>query len=96
MRTTLLILGLFGLATSYAYAAGEADIRLKEAAGKPLVAGYCSQCHSLDYIEMNAPFLKHANWQATVNKMIKVMGAPIPEGDVPAIVEYLTRNYGVE
>lgn len=65
MRTTILIFGLCGLSLSYSHAASEADIRLKEAAGKPLVAGYCSQFHSLDYIEMNAPFLKRANWQAT-------------------------------
>jgi len=29
-----------------------------------------------------------------VNKMIKVMGAPIPQEDVPVIVDYLTRHYG--
>jgi hypothetical protein len=29
-----------------------------------------------------------------VNKMIKVMGAPIPERDVPVIVDYLSKNYG--
>jgi hypothetical protein len=45
---------------------------------------------------MNSQFLKRAGWEAEVRKMIKVMGAPIPETDVPRIVDYLTRNYGVE
>jgi hypothetical protein len=45
---------------------------------------------------MNSPFLKRAAWEAEVRKMIKVMGAPIPEQEVATIVDYLTRNYGVE
>jgi hypothetical protein len=31
-----------------------------------------------------------------VRKMMKVMGAPIEEQNVAALVSYLTRNYGVE
>jgi hypothetical protein len=31
-----------------------------------------------------------------MNKMIKVMGAPINETDVPEILDYLAKNYGVE
>jgi hypothetical protein len=45
---------------------------------------------------MNSRFLKRAGWEAEVAKMIKVMGAPIPEADVPRIVDYLTRNYGID
>jgi mono/diheme cytochrome c family protein len=71
-------------------------VRLKEAAGREVVVGNCSACHSTDYIQMNSPFMKRAAWEATVNKMIKVMGAPIRPEDIPLIVEYLTKNYGVE
>ena len=56
----------------------------------------CSICHSLDYIQMNSPFMKRAAWEAEVRKMIKVMGAPIAEEKVQTLVDYLTRNYGVE
>jgi hypothetical protein len=45
---------------------------------------------------MNAPFMKRAAWEAEVRKMIKVMGAPIAEEKVQPLVDYLTKNYGVE
>ena len=53
-----------------------------------------STCHSLDYIPMNSAFLDRKGWEASVTKMMKVMGAPIPNDEVPGIVDYLTRNYG--
>jgi mono/diheme cytochrome c family protein len=74
--------------------AGEADIRLKDAPGRDIVTANCSMCHSLDYLQMNAPFLDHKGWEASVNKMIKVMGAPISESDAHAIVDYLASQYG--
>ena len=43
---------------------------------------------------MNSSFLARAAWEAEVRKMIKVMGAPIPENDVDPIVDYLTQHYG--
>ncbi len=76
--------------------AGEESIKLKEGKGKALVEANCSVCHSLDYIQMNSPFLNRKGWEASVNKMIKVMGAPIKPEDVPAIVDYLTKYYGKE
>jgi mono/diheme cytochrome c family protein len=72
------------------------SVRLKEGAGRDVVINNCIACHSTDYIQMDSPFMKRPAWEATVNKMIKVMGAPIRPEDVPIIVEYLTKNYGVE
>lgn len=77
-----------------AASAGEDQIQLKEAPGRDLVRRNCATCHSLDYIPMNSPFLDKAGWEATVNKMIKVMGAPIVATDKDAIADYLTANYG--
>ncbi len=74
--------------------AGEADIRLKDAPGRDIVAANCSMCHSLDYVQMNAPFLDRKGWEASVNKMIKVMGAPVTESDARTIVDYLASQYG--
>jgi len=74
--------------------AQEQQIKLKAGPGLDKVEGNCGACHSLAYIEMNSPFLDHAGWQAEVTKMIKAMGAPIPDDDAKAIVEYLTKNYG--
>jgi hypothetical protein len=49
----------------------------------------------VDYIstQPRGPKFKKDFWQAEVIKMIKVYGAPIDEGDVPKIVEYLTATY---
>ncbi|MDT3706238.1 MAG: hypothetical protein ROZ09_05385 [Thiobacillus sp.] len=77
-----------------AVAADEGQIRLKEGAGKDLVESNCAVCHSLDYIQMNSPFLDRKGWEATLSKMVNAMGAPIPKEDVPKIVEYLDRYYG--
>jgi len=74
--------------------AGEEQIRLKEAPGRSLVEANCSMCHSLDYIPMNSPFLDRKGWEASVNKMIKIMGAPVAEADVQNIVDYLVSQYG--
>ena len=76
-------------------AADETTVRLREGAEATTVIANCSGCHSLDYIQMNARFLKRADWQASVKKMVTVMGAPVSESDAARIVDYLTREYGV-
>lgn len=76
--------------------ADEAALRLKDGPEAVTVRAQCSICHSVDYIQMNAPFMKKAGWEAEVRKMMKVLGAPVPEEEVARIVDYLTRNYGVE
>jgi hypothetical protein len=86
------------LTTAYSVGswADEARVQLKEGPEAVTVRAHCSVCHSLDYIQMNSPFMKRAAWEAEVRKMMKVMGAPIAEQDVASLVNYLTRNYGVE
>jgi mono/diheme cytochrome c family protein len=90
MRTLL----VFALLSTLPAFAGEGDVRLKDAPGKELVAANCSMCHSLDYIQMNSPFLDRKGWEASVNKMIKAMGAPVADADVQKIVDYLASQYG--
>jgi mono/diheme cytochrome c family protein len=74
--------------------ADESAVRLRDGAGRQVVEANCVMCHSLDYIQMNSPFLDRKGWEASVNKMIKVMGAPISEADAKAIVDYLSAQYG--
>lgn len=74
--------------------ADEGVVQLKDGPGRDKIATHCAVCHSVDYIQMNSPFLDRKGWEASVNKMIKVMGAPIKEEDVPEIVDYLTKYYG--
>ena len=92
MKKRLVWLGL--LLPAAALAAGEGQIRLKDGPGKELVEANCATCHSLDYIQMNSPFLDRKGWEATLSKMVNAMGAPVPKEDVPPIVEYLNRYYG--
>jgi len=74
--------------------ADESALRLKPGPGREIVEANCVMCHSLDYIEMNSPFLDRKGWEASVAKMIKVMGAPVSEADATAIVDYLSARYG--
>lgn len=66
---------------------------LKPGAGLDKTSTLCNICHSVDYITMQPPFPR-AQWTATVNKMIKVMGAPILDQDAKTIIDYLVSNYG--
>ena len=72
----------------------ETEIKLKPGAGLEQVQNNCGSCHTLDYIQMNAPFPNAALWDAEVTKMIKVFGAPVEEKDAKAILDYLKANYG--
>jgi hypothetical protein len=74
--------------------ADEAQVRLKNGPAKELVVGRCAICHSLDYIPMNSPFLDRKGWEAEVDKMVKVMGAPITPEEAQKIVDYLATEYG--
>ena len=73
--------------------AQEDKIRLPDGPGKDKV-GQCLACHSLDYIQINSPFLNAAGWEAEVNKMTKVFGAPVEAADAKTMVEYLSKHYG--
>jgi hypothetical protein len=77
------------------YRLPEETAKLKPAANVEIVQNNCTACHSSDYIETQPRALKSKKdfWQAEVVKMIKVYGAPIDEGDVGKIVDYLTANY---
>ena len=89
-KTSALLLALFASPLM----AEEGTVRLRDGEGRQLVEANCVMCHSLDYIQMNSPFLDRKGWEASVNKMTKVMGAPVAEADAKAIVDYLSAQYG--
>lgn len=74
--------------------ADEQVIKLKQGPGADKVEANCQACHSLSYIPMNSVFLTAAGWDATVNKMIVALKAPIDEADAKVIKDYLAKNYG--
>jgi sulfite dehydrogenase (cytochrome) subunit B len=73
---------------------GAEPVQLKKATGLDKVESNCVACHSLDYIEMNSPFLNASGWDAEVTKMINAFGAPISPADAKTIADYLKANYG--
>ena len=93
MRTLIGTPLALALLSSTTARADEGAVKLKEGRGKELVESNCIMCHSLDYVPMNSPFLDRKGWDATVTKMIKMMGAPISQQDAAAIVDYLAQNY---
>ena len=94
MRATSLLLTLAFVIAAGVVTAQERRLELKDGPGRAQVEANCGSCHSLDYILMNSPFLDRNGWDGSVNKMIKVFGAPINADDAKAIVEYLSANYG--
>jgi len=103
MKFISVIAVLLSLATGivYSWAQGtthsinlpETRAELKHGEELTKVEAFCNICHSLDYILMQ-PKLTKPQWTATVNKMIKVFGAPINEEDAKLIVNYLVAQYG--
>jgi hypothetical protein len=98
----ILLIIVLGLILKYGAAAAPIsyDLPPEAAAFNPgpnldVVMNNCTGCHSADYIatQPRGPKFKSDFWRAEVTKMIKVYGAPIPDADVPKIVEYLATTY---
>src|ERR1043166_4582443 len=66
----------------------------KQDKGAELANGQCLICHSLEYVSTRPP-MPRAFWKGSVQQMQQRYGAPIPEDQVEALVDYLTKNYGL-
>ena len=69
---------------------------VSELPGYQFVQRNCAGCHSAHYVAMQPPSSTRAWWDATVKKMKKPFGAPFPDEDIAAMVDYLVRTYGAE
>ena len=90
-----------GVVIATAATAPALDIKLppetgafKQDIGAEIANGQCLTCHSVEYVVIQPP-MQRAFWKAEVQKMQQKDGAPIPEEQVEAVVDYLTKNYGV-
>ena len=63
--------------------------------GVDLARSYCMGCHSADYVLTQPPGMPRSFWEAEVNKMKKVFGAPLPDDQVTPLADYLVRTYSV-
>ena len=64
--------------------------------GYALAVTHCYTCHSTEYMLYQPPTSARAYWKATVVKMQKTFGAPIPEEAVDPITDFLVKTYGAE
>jgi hypothetical protein len=60
--------------------------------GRQLVEASCLPCHSPDILVQQR--LTEKQWTASVDKMLR-WGAVMKESDKPAVVAYLSKNFGV-
>ncbi len=54
----------------------------------------CLICHSVEYVTMQPP-MPRPFWKSSIQKMQQKYGAPIPDGQVEQLADYLARNYGL-
>ena len=71
---------------------------LKESAlpGYAKAQASCVACHSAEYMRYQPPSAARPYWDAMVKRMKTVFKAPVPDEDIPLIVEYLVKTYGNE
>jgi sulfite dehydrogenase len=66
----------------------------KQDAGAEIANGQCLICHSVEYVSTQPP-MGRAFWKASIQKMQQKYSAPIPDSQVEALADYLTKNYGL-
>ncbi len=94
MKRALLVAAALTISTAAPAYPDEQLVPIKMAPGHDAVENNCAACHSLDYLRINSVFLDRKVWQAEIDKMINVFGAPIEPKDATTIVNYLVKNYG--
>ncbi len=83
-----------GMAAGVEFPRETATYKKSDLPGFQTASGLCMICHSSQYASSQPPNSSPAYWSATVHKMKDVFKAPIQEEMIPAIVEYLSVEYG--
>mgnify|MGYP006423573741 CR=1 FL=1 len=63
-------------------------------AGYKLATQKCTNCHSVDYIQFQAPGMNQAQWTSEVAKMKHSYGAELSAAEIKSIGAYLAVVYG--
>ncbi|GAQ30095.1 cytrochrome C oxidoreductase subunit B [Ralstonia sp. NT80] len=100
LRSCLALATLMGATTTHALDVTlppeTAQYKPSDLPGYRLVLQNCMICHAAQYVQTQPPTLPRSYWEATVKKMKVPFGAPFPEEDIPAMVDYLVKTYGAE
>jgi len=85
-------------AATKTYVSPPDSVQLKASAlpGYARAQAVCSNCHSAEYMLYQPPTAARPYWDAMVKRMKAVFKAPVPDDDVPVIVDYLVKTYGNE
>lgn len=84
------------LAVEITLPAETAAYRQSALPGYNLVQQHCLACHSADYVSSQPLDSTREYWEHTVTKMQQAFGGPIPNVDIPPMVDYLAKTYGAE
>ena len=71
------------------------DTVFPDPANAQAISSNCLSCHSAGMV-LTQPDLSRAAWAGIVDKMIHAYKAPVGEGDVKAIVDYLQETKGAK
>ena len=63
--------------------------------GSAIASRFCLICHSAEYVYTQPPH-PTATWKKIVHKMQSAFGCPIPDDQVPQLVDYLVRQNGIQ
>ena len=85
-------------ATTKSYQSPPDTVVLKASAlpGYARAQALCSNCHSAEYMQYQPPSAARPYWDTMVKRMKAVFKAPVPDEDMPALVDYLVKTYGAE
>jgi mono/diheme cytochrome c family protein len=72
------------------------QLKASELPGYAKAQANCVACHSAEYMLYQPPSAPRPYRDAMVKRMKGVFRAPIPDEDMPAIVDYLVKTYGNE
>ena len=86
------------VATTKSYQPPPDTVLLKASAlpGYARAQALCSNCHSAEYMQYQPPSAARPYWDTMVKRMKAVFKAPLPDEDMPLIVDYLVKTYGNE
>jgi cytochrome c5 len=70
-------------------------VNMPDGPNKELVMVQCAMCHTPQYITLQPPLSKDA-WTASITKMRTTFSGPIPEDQVPKILEYVLAVNGAK
>ena len=88
--TTAAAIATIGAASSIA---AEAPTEFPAGPGQAAVHAACAPCHAITVV--TGARKSEAEWASTVDAMI-TRGAPVPDADYDAIVDYLARNFSAQ